>query len=517
MHRIPVHPIDTVVSNYAVKLDIVSTSGYVREMKLILSLAFLWCAMVNELVARPTVNASGLKTESSCTSIKVKWTKGNGSSRILVMRKSDTVDFVPVDGMLYQGGPPSGAGLGNSGQSYIVYTGNADSVSVTGLETDKVYYFKIYEMDINGSEYLVNGAAKVDASTLYIRYAFTFDPIDSCENSANFKLKWSVVSNIKSLVPQFMVDQRTFHLVASDTNIAFPKSIGVLNAYLTTAVQYNGCAASLKKAIRVIPRKTAPIDFKLSSDTVQAFDGHLFQFKTVSKLAPFPMGVLYQWDFGDGTGSYFIQGKKVYKKGGRYTINYYNESTTYNKPTGCRDTTQFTVFLGKNYFEDLMIAPVWQIEDSNRVHAMFADTFVHSAVWYWGDGDSSSGLSVSHTYKDTGKYTLHVRFLCNDGKSRDSSQEVVIIPKKLSGLSSSWFASLRMHPNPSCDRVSVSGYPDNTRLIELVNLNGVTLLSQTVSEGHYTLNVSEYPAGVYWLRLKLDNGITEIRPLTIVH
>lgn len=94
----------------------------------------------------PSVSAYNPKSVENNNSIRFKWTNGNGSNRIVVMRQSLPVSFVPTDNVTYPANTnfTLGTDLG-SGQK-VVYNGNTgNSVEITGLMPYTNYHFAVYE------------------------------------------------------------------------------------------------------------------------------------------------------------------------------------------------------------------------------------------------------------------------------------------------------------------------------------------------------------------------------------
>jgi len=94
----------------------------------------------------PSVSASNPRSVENNNAIRFKWTNGNGNNRIIVMRQSLPVSFIPSDNVNYPANAnfTLGADLG-SGQK-VVYNGNAsNSVDITGLLPFTNYHFAVYE------------------------------------------------------------------------------------------------------------------------------------------------------------------------------------------------------------------------------------------------------------------------------------------------------------------------------------------------------------------------------------
>lgn len=95
------------------------------------------------------------------TSMKLNWTNGNGSSRMVLARLGGAVDGAPSDADTnYTASSVYGSGT-QVGSSYVVYKGSSSNVTVTGLATNSSYFFRVFEYAGAGASvnYLTNSAA----------------------------------------------------------------------------------------------------------------------------------------------------------------------------------------------------------------------------------------------------------------------------------------------------------------------------------------------------------------------
>ena len=100
------------------------------------------------LSPKPTVQASNLIiTQPSQNQLRVKWTKGNGSSRILVGKLGAPVDYVPQNGsnpILTSGSFQTASPLENG--NFGLYRGSGDSTTFTITQAG-TYHFRVFELN----------------------------------------------------------------------------------------------------------------------------------------------------------------------------------------------------------------------------------------------------------------------------------------------------------------------------------------------------------------------------------
>lgn len=118
---------------------------------------------------RPTIAASSVTFGSiEGNSMRVNWTPGNGTRRIVVARAGSPVTAVPVDGIDYTASSAFGSGDAIQPGEFVVYDNTSSFVDLTNLSPNTVYHFRIYEYDGSGAgtAYLTSTFATSSQSTL---------------------------------------------------------------------------------------------------------------------------------------------------------------------------------------------------------------------------------------------------------------------------------------------------------------------------------------------------------------
>lgn len=75
------------------------------------------------------------------------WTSGDGQQRLVVAREGSAVSFDPEDYHHYGYNTQFGTSTDLGGGQYVVYRGGDASVSITGLSSNKTYYFEVFEFN----------------------------------------------------------------------------------------------------------------------------------------------------------------------------------------------------------------------------------------------------------------------------------------------------------------------------------------------------------------------------------
>ncbi len=140
-------------------------------------------SIAKTLAPQPTDQSTGLNfTNVTATGFKINWTNGPGTNRIVVIRSGSAINSAPVNGIGYTANPVFGSGSQIESGNYVIYNGNANTVTVAGLSAATTYHVSIYEY---------NGA---DATANYL----TAGPLSSSQLTLNAALGWQI-NNINTL------------------------------------------------------------------------------------------------------------------------------------------------------------------------------------------------------------------------------------------------------------------------------------------------------------------------------
>ncbi|MBX2872620.1 MAG: T9SS type A sorting domain-containing protein [Saprospiraceae bacterium] len=125
--------------------------------RLLLASCFLCMTLLLQGQA-PTVPTSNLTFPSvDGDRLQIRWTKGNGSRRIVIARAGTPVTASPTDGVDYNTNTNFGSGDEIAPGEFIVYDGTAFGVTVRSLQANTTYHFRVFEYNGSGAatEYLI--------------------------------------------------------------------------------------------------------------------------------------------------------------------------------------------------------------------------------------------------------------------------------------------------------------------------------------------------------------------------
>jgi len=99
-----------------------------------------------DLLLSPADNASAMAFSGSGNgSVTVNWTNGTGTGRVLIASETDVINTYPTDGTDYTANAVYGSGNNLGNNNFVVYNGNGNLATVTGLNPASTYYFRLFE------------------------------------------------------------------------------------------------------------------------------------------------------------------------------------------------------------------------------------------------------------------------------------------------------------------------------------------------------------------------------------
>lgn len=282
--------------------------------------------------------------------------------------------------------------------------------------------------------------------------------------------------------------------------------------YTVTLRAMNSCSdITVTETITVLPQPIAAFD----ADITLGCPGLPVQFRNTTQD-----GFSYVWDFGDGTTSDEFEPKHIYNG----DQEFYTVTLTATNTLGC------SISVSRNQFIHIVKPPVAQfnVAPSTVISIpeytfRFEDESTNNpTIWAWdfGDGTSSALQNPSHTYPDTGTYTVTLRVANQQGCFTTTFKKVQIVgvPGYLYVPNSFMPGS----PYPELREFKAKGSGIKTWKMSVFNKWGQTLWETTeLNEGRPvkgwdgTFNGVIQPQGVFFWKIDIEfvNG-TEWKGMT---
>ncbi|MCH2023673.1 MAG: T9SS-dependent M36 family metallopeptidase [Saprospiraceae bacterium] len=161
------------------------------------------------------------------------------------------------------------------------------------------------------------------------------------------------------------------------------------------------------------------------------------------------------------------------------------------------------------------VSSYFSYTDSNNTFN-FIDNSSGAVSWLWtfGDGDSSTLQNPSHTYTQSGTYTVSLSI--NNGSCISTQVINVLVGVKTINQKT---PKIILMPNPSKGIVNITldnELPNEDLSIHISSIEGRILKSATILRGttEFTLNLTQLPSAVYFIRIQ-GFHFSEIRKLII--
>jgi PKD repeat protein len=150
-------------------------------------------------------------------------------------------------------------------------------------------------------------------------------------------------------------------------------------------------------------------------------------------------------------------------------------------------------------------------ESINNLTVNFTDISIGnptSWVWAFGDGDSAFVANPTHTYAQSGTYTVSLKAF-NDCGFREFTRQVTVTNVSVEEFTrGNW----KLYPNPGKGRAQLET-PEDAKIhrVQIINANGQILHDEFVNENPSEIEFGNFAGGVYLIRLYLENEVQTLR------
>ena len=220
---------------------------------------------------------------------------------------------------------------------------------------------------------------------------------------------------------------------------------------------------------------------------------------------------MYEWEFpgGNPVTSTEPSPTVVYPAAGAYTVRLRAINTAGVHELEKVDYIQVDTVPSVNFEVDML---------GGEVTFINLTTNATSYSWDFGDGQSSTEVSPTHSYGDTGFYIVELQAENSCGNARFSDTLLVLVGSLMDTDGNE--IGLTLQPNPSRGQFAVqfTSFPAGGLQAALYNGVGQLLRQESVEVGASAtclFDYTQYPAGVYHLQLSNGRGVTTLRLVLI--
>ncbi|MDX5320509.1 MAG: PKD domain-containing protein, partial [Bacteroidota bacterium] len=246
-----------------------------------------------------------------------------------------------------------------------------------------------------------------------------------CEDGHQF-----VFTNTSSISSGTMSYLWNFGDASSSTSTSPSHSYGTYGNYVVRliATAANACADTVSHTMSVFAEPTAAFTI---NDSTQCFKGHSFVLSNSSSIATGTLA--YAWTFGDGNSSTLASPTKTYTSAGNYSIRLIASSVN-----GCRDTLTRMAYAYAVPVVSFVANDSTQCFDGHSVTLSNNTTLSSGSMthaWTFGDGNSSTSTSPTHSYGSYGNYTVKLVSTADNGCSDSTTRVMRIFPDPVAAYS----------------------------------------------------------------------------------
>lgn len=148
-----------------------------------------------------------------------------------------------------------------------------------------------------------------------------------------------------------------------------------------------------------------------------SFDYELRNYNQVRFMARVENAESIEWDFGDGNASSEDDIIHTYGEEGTYTVTL--------KATNSEGTASSSRTIEVTRSE--LTAELTYDKFSKLVYFYNASAFSENAIWYFGNGDTLTGDTVSYTFEEEGNFTVKLRVEGTGNVFDEIEQELIIV------------------------------------------------------------------------------------------
>jgi PKD repeat protein len=317
-----------------------------------------------------------------------------------------------------------------------------------------------------------------------------------------------------------------YNTLSADTAITYFNN-GIYSVYLEVTRNYLFNPDSLNQHATCYDTISIPITINNIPVCNASFTYSLGTNGQVSFYAA-SSGLSYNWSFGDaiGSASNVPNPSFIYHSNGTYTVFLQiQDSAGYfcgsSQAINIVNTNSCTPYVTYSLQQDT-VPFTWDAYP-------YYSSQVASAIWYWGDGSSTTGLYTSHTYSSQGTYNICVKVFSSCGDSTTTCQndsiyrlssintmiKVNIINSASTGIStvSKEDISLTIFPNPASNNIQIITSNNNSD-IKFIDMLGQTVKHLSTKTQETTVDISNLMDGVYFVIIT-ENGLNTSKRIII--
>ncbi|MES2618879.1 MAG: PKD domain-containing protein [Bacteroidota bacterium] len=213
--------------------------------------------------------------------------------------------------------------------------------------------------------------------------------------------------------------------------------------------------------------------------------------------------ILYNWEFGNGSGT-DASPKRLYNPA---TTTTYSVRLVAAYAQGCADTIIKTLTVSQAPTCDFSAKNLgflkYQFTPSNSTYTKYE--------WLFGEGGTATNSLPSYQYLYNGNFKVKM-IATNSAGCMCETTKTVSATSAVNSIST--VPGLTIYPNPNNGMFTISTSANGGMKIEVFNLLGSKILSQTTSDNTININLGDVAKGIYMVKVTI-NGVTTTSKITV--
>ncbi|TNE27349.1 MAG: DUF2341 domain-containing protein [Bacteroidetes bacterium] len=138
-----------------------------------------------DIASEPTTSSTSMVFSNvEVANFNLEWSRGDGQQRLVIAREGSAVNFAPEDYHWYEFNTEFGTSPDLGSGQFAVYKGSDSSFSITGLTSNKTYYFEVFEFNKEDtiSENYFTSSSLIDNQNTAVQFdliVFMEGPLDT--------------------------------------------------------------------------------------------------------------------------------------------------------------------------------------------------------------------------------------------------------------------------------------------------------------------------------------------------
>jgi hypothetical protein len=396
--------------------------------------------------------------------------------------------------------------------AYCVHNGPGNSVQISGLKTNHVYYVYVFEYNLNSGAFLYltsGGYAQLNFTTERITAQFTSNQVTQCLAGNQY-----TNTNFSSGPPgEKLLYKWTIPGVGTDTSkdVSYSYNTGGIFPVQLEVTSPSGCQASItRKDTVVVPYN---VGFQLdptyhsAGDTLRCKSSQdSFKLSNASTIPSTPVygawdRARYSWTTNAGANgaTYDFEFRTTQK--GLIQVQLIVARQVNKGGIYCSDTAVRRYRISAPFNPgDVRVDTISSKLSNNEFRFTQSSQNLANHTWNFGDGKTSTMNTVVHSYAMAGDYQANIIGTDTNACSDTISISVKVVDDNTS-VELIKQSDVVIAPNPTTNTITLLGSETGISSYRIYDLTGKEFLTNVLNQTR-EINVSTLPSGMYILEIE---------------